>query len=101
MPAYVIAEVEVVDAAGYEEYRARVSATVAQFGGKYLVRGGECATLEGEWNPKRLVILEFESTARALEWWNSEQYRPIKAIRQRNARSKLLLLEGLDQNVPG
>ena len=96
MAAYMIAEVEVLDTLGYEEYRAQVSATVAQFGGKYLVRGGTCTNLEGEWNPKRLVILEFESTTRAREWWNSEQYRPIKSIRQRTARSKLLLLEGVD-----
>jgi uncharacterized protein (DUF1330 family) len=96
MAAYMIAEVEVVDPIGYEEYRAQVSATVAQFGGKYLVRGGACTNLEGEWNPKRLVVLEFESTARAREWWDSEQYRPVKAIRQRTARSKLLLVEGVD-----
>jgi uncharacterized protein (DUF1330 family) len=96
MAAYMIAEVEVVDPAGYEEYRAQVSATVAQFGGKYLVRGGACTNLEGEWSPKRLVVLEFESTARAREWWDSEQYRPVKAIRQRTARSKLLLVEGVD-----
>ena len=96
MAAYMIAEVEVVDPVGYEEYRAQVSATVAQFGGKYLVRGGACSALEGDWSPKRLVVLEFESTARAREWWDSEQYRPVKAIRQRTARSKLLLLEGVD-----
>ena len=71
MPAYVIADIEITDAAGYEEYRRRVPATVAQYGGRYLVRGGAAETLEGDWQPRRLVVLEFPSIAQARRWYDS------------------------------
>jgi uncharacterized protein (DUF1330 family) len=95
MPAYVIADVEVTDPAGFEEYRARVSGTIAQFGGRYLVRGGATETQEGDWTPHRLIVLEFPTLARAREWFASPEYAPLIALRQRTARTKLVFADGL------
>ena len=95
MAAYVIAEVEVTDPAGYEEYRRAVPATIEQYGGKYLARGGKVESLEGGWQPSRLVVLEFDSVERAREWWSSQEYSGPKSIRQNTANSKLIVVEGL------
>jgi uncharacterized protein (DUF1330 family) len=94
MAAYVIAEVTVTDPQGFEDYRQMVPATVAQFGGKFVVRGGAIEKLEGNWEPKRLVIIEFESAERAKQWWASEEYREAKALRQRTAQTNLLVIQG-------
>jgi uncharacterized protein (DUF1330 family) len=94
MAAYVIAEVEVTDPATYEEYRKRVPAIVAQYGGKYLVRGGAVESKEGGWNPKRLVVLEFASLEQARKWYHSPEYAPVLALRLKAARSKMVLVEG-------
>jgi uncharacterized protein (DUF1330 family) len=94
MPGYVIAEVTVTEPQGFEKYREMVPATVAKYGGRFVVRGGKLETLEGEWQPRRLVVLEFASAARAREWWASEEYREAKALRQRTARTNLVIVEG-------
>lgn len=94
MAAYVIAEVEVTDPATYEDYRKQVPATVARYGGKFLVRGGATETKEGGWEPKRLVILEFPSMDQARKWYHSPEYAPALALRLKVARSKVLLVEG-------
>lgn len=94
MPGYVIAEVEVTDPATYEEYRKRVPAIVAQYGGKYLVRGGAVEKKEGAWEPKRLVVLEFASLEQARKWYHSPEYAPVLALRLKAARSKVVLVEG-------
>jgi uncharacterized protein (DUF1330 family) len=95
MPAYVIAEVTVTDPQGFEEYRQMVPATVAKYGGKFIVRGGQMEKMEGNWEPKRLVILEFDSIERAKQWWASEDYREAKALRQRTAMTNLVIVEGV------
>jgi uncharacterized protein (DUF1330 family) len=95
MAGYVIADVEIFDAAGFEEYRARVPGTIAQYGGRYLVRGGATETREGDWSPRRLIVLEFPSTARAREWLASPEYAPLAALRQRSARTRLVVAEGV------
>jgi uncharacterized protein (DUF1330 family) len=94
MAGYVVAEVEVTDPATYEEYRKRVPAIVAQYGGKYLVRGGAVERKEGNWEPKRLVVLEFPSLEQARKWYHSPEYAPVLALRVKAARSKVLLVEG-------
>ncbi|MDA1117410.1 MAG: DUF1330 domain-containing protein [Proteobacteria bacterium] len=96
MSAYVIVEVDVTDPAAYEEYRKLVPATVARFGGKFLVRGGATEVKEGEWKPKRLVVLEFASMDQARKWYHSPEYAPALALRLKAARSKMLLVEGAD-----
>jgi uncharacterized protein (DUF1330 family) len=95
MPAYVIAEVEVNDPAGFEEYRKGVPATIAAYGGRYLARGGAVESLEGGWMPKRMVVLEFPSMAQAKAWHISAEYSDLLALRQRTTRSRVVLLEGL------
>jgi uncharacterized protein (DUF1330 family) len=94
MPGYVIAEVTVTDPQGFEKYREMVPATIARYGGRFVVRGGTLETLEGDWKPKRLVVIEFESAARAREWWASEEYREAKELRQRTARTDLVIVAG-------
>lgn len=94
MAGYVVAEVEVTDAATYEEYRKLVPATVAKYGGKFLVRGGAVEKKEGAWEPKRLVVLEFASLEQARKWYHSPEYAPALALRLKAARSKVLLVEG-------
>jgi uncharacterized protein (DUF1330 family) len=94
MAAYVVAEVEVTDPAVYENYRKMVPATVAQYGGKFLVRGGAVQVKEGGWQPKRLVMLEFPSMDQASKWYASPEYAPALALRLKAARSKVLLVEG-------
>ena len=95
MSAYVIADVEVLDNAGYEAYRQQVPATIAAFGGRYLVRGGALTVLEGDWSPKRCVILEFPSMAQLKAWYDSPAYVPLRAIRERTTKSRLVMVEGL------
>ena len=94
MAAYIIVEVDVTDAAGYEDYKKMVPPTLAAHGGKFVVRGGACETLEGNWRPSRVVVLEFPSVARAKAWWASDEYRAAKALRQRTANSKMIVVEG-------
>jgi uncharacterized protein (DUF1330 family) len=94
MAAYVIAEVTITDPQGFESYRQMVPATIAKYGGKFVVRGGSVQKLEGNWEPKRLVIIEFESAERAKQWWASEDYREAKELRQRTAQTNLIVIEG-------
>jgi uncharacterized protein (DUF1330 family) len=94
MAAYVIADLTITDPQGFEEYRNMVPATIAQYGGTYVVRGGKMERLEGDWEPRRLVIIEFESAERAKEWWSCEEYRGAKALRQRTAKTNLIVVEG-------
>ncbi len=96
MKAYVIVEVTIHDQDLYDEYKKLTPATIDAFDGKFVVRGAQTESLEGDWNPKRLVVLEFPSAERAKEWWNSEKYSKAKAIRQRAATTKMLVVEGLE-----
>lgn len=92
--AYFIVEVEVTDQAGFEEYRKQVGATVDRYGGTFIVRGGKTEVLEGDWKPKRVVVLEFPSFDQAKRWYDSEEYREPKAVRMKTARTNLVLVEG-------
>jgi uncharacterized protein (DUF1330 family) len=95
MAAYIVANIEVHDSAAYEDYRKGVAATLAQYGGRFLVRGGACVSLEGRFEPKRIVILEFPSTERAREWWDSPEYRPLRELRQRASTGDLFVVAGI------
>ena len=95
MAAYLIGDVEVIDAAGYDVYRQQVPATIAAYGGRYLARGGAIETLEGGWAPQRCVILEFPSMAQLKTWWDSPEYVPLRAIRERTTHSRIIVTEGL------
>ena len=95
MSAYVIVEIEIVDPAGFEEYRKRVVPIVEKCGGKYIAISDRVETLEGDWKPKRIVVLQFESMERAKEWYNCEEYREPHEIRRRTARTNMVLVEGI------
>ena len=94
MPAYVVVQIAIKDPVGYARYRELAPPSIAMYGGRYLVRGGRNEVLEGSWQPERFVVLEFPSSARALEWWNSREYAAAKALRQQCAKTEMLLIEG-------
>jgi len=95
MSAYVVVEVEITDPERIKDYQAMVPATIAAFGGKYLVRGGEVETLEGSWNPSRVVVLEFESVEQAKRWWDSDEYREARDLRQATASTNMIVVQGV------
>jgi uncharacterized protein (DUF1330 family) len=94
MPAYLIANIEVTDPAGFEQYRAKVSPLIAQFGGRYLVRGGEVRTLEGALPIHRLVVVEFPSLEVAQRFYDSAEYQPLLKLRLASTKSDLVLAAG-------
>jgi uncharacterized protein (DUF1330 family) len=95
MTAYVIVDIDVHDPVGYEEYKKLAPAAVEFHGGKYIARGGRTETLEGEWSPSRLVILQFESIEQAKKWLHSEEYRAARQMRHQTAHSNMVVIEGL------
>lgn len=94
MPAYVIVDVDTDRPEEYEEYKRMAQQVVADYGGRYLVRGGRMRIAEGAWKPTRIVILQFDSYERAIEWWESPDYAPAKALRQKLANSDLVIVDG-------
>lgn len=96
MPAYVIAETDVTDPEQYEKYKAASPGAIEACGGRFLVRGGELAVLEGDWQPSRLVVLEFEDLAAAKSWYRSEAYQETKKLRERAAHLRMVAVQGLD-----
>ncbi|GHN02802.1 hypothetical protein WSM22_42910 [Cytophagales bacterium WSM2-2] len=94
MPAYIVVEVEINDLVKYEDYKKLTPISLAQYQGKFIVRGGKMETLEGGWDPMRFVILEFPNAELAKKWWASEEYAPAKAIRHQTAKTKMILVEG-------
>ena len=94
MSVYVIVDISIHDAAVYDRYKLLAPATLAIYGGKYIVRGGETTVLEGTWNPTRLVILEFASADAAKRWWSSPEYAEAKALRQSCTHTNMLILDG-------
>ena len=94
MPAYFVAEIEVTDPDGYARYAALAGATVAQYGGKAIARGGKVELVEGGPEPKRVVITEFADFAAARRWYDSPEYRAILPIRLANSRGRVFIVEG-------
>ena len=95
MSAYVIVDVKVNDAERYENYKKMVPPSLRAYGGKFLVRGGEFEVLEGDWQPNRIVILEFESVESARAWHDSPEYAEALALRLATTDSKLLIVDGV------
>ena len=94
MSAYVIVEVQVNNEKEYEDYKKLTPGSVSAYDGKFIVRGGRAESLEGDWNPQRIVVLEFPSVEKAKEWWASKEYAPAKQIRQNAAATRMLVIEG-------
>ena len=95
MSAYVVVNITVHDPEPYAQYRAMAPPTIAKYGGRYIARGGATNVMEGDWDPKRLVILEFPDVAAAKAWWDSPEYAPAKELRQSCADAQLVITEGL------
>ena len=95
MPAYVILNIDVTDPERFAEYVKTGAPTLAQYGGRYLVRGGRAEKLEGSLEPKRVVVIAFDSADRARAWWASNEYAGPKAVRQSAARTDTILVEGV------
>jgi uncharacterized protein (DUF1330 family) len=94
MPAYVVVDVDVIDPVRYDDYKRLTPPSIAAYGGKFLARGGQVEVLEGTWQPGRLVILEFESAARAKAWLESPEYAPARKLRHATATTNMVLIEG-------
>jgi uncharacterized protein (DUF1330 family) len=94
MPAYVIAETDVHDAEQYEHYKAAAPETIAAYGGRYVARGGELSVFEGDWLPKRLVILEFDDLAAAKRWYDSPEYSEVRKLREDAATFRVVAVQG-------
>ena len=95
MSAYVIAHIDVKDPVRYEDYKKMSPVSIQKYGGRFIARGGKAEVLEGTWQPKRLVLLEFPSVERAREWWASEDYRPARELRQATSSGDMIVVEGL------
>jgi uncharacterized protein (DUF1330 family) len=96
MAAYVIVETDVTDPERYERYKAAAAEAVADAGGRYVARGGELDVFEGDWEPSRLVVLEFDDLAAARRWFDSEGYRQARQLREGAARLRMVAVQGLD-----
>ena len=95
MPAYVIVETNITDPEQYEHYKAASPEAVASGGGRFIVRGGELAVLEGDWSPSRLVMVEFPDLEAAKRWYESERYQEAKRLREGAAELRMVAVEGL------
>jgi uncharacterized protein (DUF1330 family) len=93
MTAYIIVDIEVTDPENYETVKKLTPSIVALYGGEYLSRGGYTEVIEGDWQPKRLVILAFENSDKAKEWLNSPEFAPIRELRAKTAITKMVLTE--------
>ena len=94
MPAYFVAEIEVTNPEGYAPYAALAGASLAQYGGKSIVRGGKVELVEGSPEPRRVVITEFADAEAARRWYNSPEYQAILPIRMANSRGRVFIVEG-------
>ena len=94
LAAYIIADIAIDNPRTYEEYKTKVPATIARYSGKFLARGGPAENLEGDWIPKRVVIVEFENLLQAKRWWSSAEYEMPKALRQSAAVTNMIVVEG-------
>ena len=95
MPAFIIVDVKIENPDVYEMYKKLTPASIEAYQGRFIVRGGATEILEGNWDAGRIVILEFPDKELAKQWWNSEEYAPAKAIRQKSASAKMILVEGI------
>lgn len=96
MTAYTVIDIDVVDAAAMQAYEAGMAELLPQFGASLLARETDAATLDGSWAPQFLVLLAFPDRDTIMRFYDSEEYAPLKAIRQKAARSQVLAIDGFD-----
>jgi len=95
MAAYVIVDLKITDPVNYERYKKLAGSTVEKYGGEYLVRGGRCETLEGDWHPERMVVLRFSNAERAKTWLNSPEYAEPRKMRHATASARMIVVDGV------
>ncbi len=95
MAAYVIVQIEITDPETFETYRAQVPPILEQYGGEFIVRGGDLEVLEGDWPIPRCVVLKFPDMEQAKAWWASAEYEGPKALRQASANTNMIVVEGV------
>jgi len=95
MAAYLVVDIDVTNPAQFEEYKKLAPAAIAKYGGRYLIRGGAYEVLEGEWKPRRLTIVEFDSMEKAKAFYTSPEYKVAIAKRAGAAKFKALLVQGI------
>ena len=94
MSGYIIVQINVKNFDNYKEYLKHVTPIAEKYGGKYLVRAGNFEIMEGQWNHKRNVVIKFPSFDKAKEFYNCEDYLPVKKIRIENSDCNLIIIEG-------
>jgi uncharacterized protein (DUF1330 family) len=94
VPAYVVVETDIHDVEQYELYKQAAPPAVAAAGGRFIARGGELAVLEGDWQPKRLVLLEFPDLEAAKRFYESPEYQKAKRLREGAAGFNMVAVEG-------
>jgi uncharacterized protein (DUF1330 family) len=97
MAAYVIADTEIIDPVLGARYRDLAQKSIAQYGGRYVVRGGAVEPVEGDWHPKLFVVVEFPCMTRAREWYNSPEYAAALELRNTALRRRLIFVEGYEE----
>jgi len=96
MAAYIISDItEISDAGTFQDYAGKAGPTIPKYDGKARIVRGKVETLEGTWKPTNLVVLEFPTADRAREWYNSSEYHPLIAQRQKSSKGNLILIEGI------
>ena len=95
MPAYIISDVTIRDQDAFQTYRSRAAASIAHYGGSYLVRGGQVDTLEGEWHPTPLIVVEFPDIEQARRWYASAEYAAALDVRDAALSRHLILVDGM------
>ena len=95
MAGYVIVDLQITDAEVYAEFREQVAGTVEAHGGRYLVRGGSAETIEGDWAPERLIVMEFDSVAQVKTWLASPEFTDLREIRLKSATANVIVVEGV------
>jgi uncharacterized protein (DUF1330 family) len=99
MPVYIILDITVMDQGLYEQYVAQVPAVLEQYGGRYLVRGGEAVPLAGDWQPERIVVLEFESSDQAQEYLTSPEYLALAPLREKSIATRAIIVPGYEYDL--
>ncbi|WP_271785454.1 DUF1330 domain-containing protein [Aquimarina algiphila] len=95
MPAYAILDLKVFDKEKLQEYKKVAPEIIKKFGGKIIIRGGESNTVEGNWNPERIVMIEFPNYETANNWWNSDEYKIATELRKKGANTNVLIIDGI------
>ena len=95
MSAYIIVQINITENEPYKEYLKQVTRIAEKYGGQYIIRGGNYKTLLGKWDYERNVVIKFSSTKKAMDWYNSKEYAPVRKIREKNSEGNIIIIEGL------